>query len=60
MKGFLVVTLLLISFATVASTEGRGPIPTTTKPPQVGAILLADGPGPIPTTNKPPQGNIVA
>jgi hypothetical protein len=57
MKRFLVVTLLVMSFASVALADGGGLPPTNpTKPPQVKDILLADGGG-LPPTNptKPPQ-----
>jgi hypothetical protein len=58
MKRIFAVTLLLISFASVALADGPGFPPTgsTTKPPQFGVVLLADGPGFPPTgsTTKPP------
>ena len=49
MKRILAVTLLLMSFASVAMADGPGPIPPVakpTKPPIAGIIRLADGPGP--------------
>ncbi|MFZ0814697.1 MAG: hypothetical protein WAM78_04220 [Candidatus Sulfotelmatobacter sp.] len=61
MKRAFAVTLLLMSFASVALADGPGmpPIGSTTKPPKPAVVQLADGPGMPPTTStKPPKPNI--
>ena len=46
MKRILAVTLLLMSFASVAMADGPDLPPVKpTKPPTAGVIRLADGPG---------------
>ena len=47
MKRAFAVTLLLMSFASLALADGPGMPPTgsATKPPKPGIVLLADGPG---------------
>jgi hypothetical protein len=60
MKRALAVTLLLMSFASVALADGPGlpPIGNTAKP---AAVILADGPGlPPAAQTKQPNGNSAA
>jgi len=61
MKRAFAVTLLLMSFASVALADGGGMPPTgsATKPPKPAVVQLADGGGMPPTsTNKPPRPEI--
>lgn len=59
MKRAFAVTLLLMSFISVALADGPGMPPTgsKTKPPKPAPVLLADGPGMPPTgsATKPPK-----
>jgi hypothetical protein len=62
MKRAFAVTLLLMSFASLALADGPGMPPTgsATKPPKPGIVLLADGPGMPPTgsATKPPKPDV--
>jgi hypothetical protein len=63
MKRALAVTLLLMSFATVALADGSGlpPAHTTTNSPKPATVQLADGSGlPPDTPTKLPQPNVSA
>jgi hypothetical protein len=59
MKQAFAVTLLLVSFASVALAEGPGlpPAATTANPARPAVVLFADGGGlpPVKTTTNPPQ-----
>ena len=62
MKRILAVTLLFMSFASVALADGSGLPPVkSTKPPQAEVLRLADGSGlpPVKPT-KPPERTVSA
>jgi hypothetical protein len=61
MKRAFALTLLLMSFVSVAFADGSGlPPATTTKPEKPGVVLLADGSGLPPVAQKAPKPEIAA